>query len=454
MTLRTRLAVGAAVAVAVTVIAASLSAFLVTRARLLGDVDQSLQQQVEQVLHDGRAQRMPRGPFRRGDRFGGPQFASQVIAPSGALDGTSAGPGDIPVTTRDKAVAAGTEPDYFWDAMINGVPVRGLTARLGPVLADGTGAAYEVVRPIDEVRSVLSGLGIILLVVAGAGIALGAGLGWFISGRALRPVAVFTDETEDLADDGDLSRRLPEGGDDEIGRLTRVFNATLDQLEASADAQQRLVMDASHELRTPLASLRANIEVLQQAGSLPPDEHDALLRDVVQQTDELGALVTDIVHVGENANMIDEVQDVRLDDLVEASIERTRRLTPGITVLQDLSETVVDGVPERLARLVANLLDNAVKWTPADRPIEVRLHDRTLTVRDHGPGFATDDLPHVFDRFYRSPAARGMPGSGLGLSIVRQVADIHGAAVSAGNADGGGAVMTVVFPPLSEFDDN
>ncbi len=454
MTLRTRLAVGAAVAVAVTVIAASLSAFLVTRARLLGDVDQSLQQQVEQVLHDGRAQRMPRGHFRRGDRFGGPQFASQVITASGALDGTSAGPGDIPVTGRDKAVAAGTEPDYFWDAMINGVPVRGLTARLGPVLADGTGAAYEVVRPIDEVRSVLSGLGIILLVVAGAGIALGAGLGWFISGRALRPVAVFTDETEDLADDGDLSRRLPEGGDDEIGRLTRVFNATLDQLEASADAQQRLVMDASHELRTPLASLRANIEVLQQSGSLPPDEHDALLRDVVQQTDELGALVTDIVHVGENANMVDEVQDVRLDDLVEASIERTRRLTPGITVLQDLSETVVDGVPERLARLVANLLDNAVKWTPADRPIEVRLHDRTLTVRDHGPGFATDDLPHVFDRFYRSPAARGMPGSGLGLSIVRQVADIHGAAVSAGNADGGGAVMTVVFPPLSEFDDN
>ena len=453
MTLRTRLAVGAAVAVAVTVIAASLSAFLVTRARLLGDVDQSLQQQVEKVIHDGRTGRIPRGPLRRGDRFGGPQFASQVITAAGVLDGTSPASGDLPITARDKAVAAGTEPDYFWDATINGVPVRGLTARLGPVLADGTGAAYEVVRPIDEVRSVLSGLGIILLVVAGAGIALGAGLGWFISGRALRPVAMFTDETEDLADAGDLSRRLTEGGDDEIGRLARVFNATLDQLETSADAQRRLVADASHELRTPLASLRANIEVLQQAGSLPPGEHDALLRDVVQQTDELTALVTDIVHAGENTNMPEEVQDVRLDDLVEASIERTRRLSPGITVTQDLSETVVDGVPERLARLVANLLDNAVKWTPADRPIEVRLHDRTLTVRDHGPGFATDDLPHVFDRFYRSPAARDMPGSGLGLSIVRQVADLHGASVAAGNADGGGAVMTVVFPPLSDLDD-
>ena len=450
MTLRTRLAIGAAVAVAVTVIAASLSAFLVTRARLLGDVDQSLQQQVEKVIRDGRAERMPRGPLRRGDRFGGPQFASQVITAAGVLNGPSPATGDLPITARDKAVAAGTEPDYFWDATINGVPVRGLTARLGPVLADGTGAAYEVVRPVDEVRSVLSGLGIILLVVAGAGIALGAGLGWFISGRALRPVAMFTDETEDLADAGDLSRRLTEGGDDEIGRLARVFNGTLDQLETSADAQRRLVADASHELRTPLASLRANIEVLEQAGSLPPEEHDALLRDVVQQTDELTALVTDIVHAGENANIPEEVQDVRLDDLVAASIERTRRLTPSITVLQDLSETVVDGVPERLARLVANLLDNAVKWTPADRPIEVRLHDRTLTVRDHGPGFATDDLPHVFDRFYRSPAARGMPGSGLGLSIVRQVSEMHGATATAGNAPDGGGEMTIVFPPLSD----
>ena len=149
MTLRTRLAVGAAVAVAVTVIAASLSAFLVTRARLLGDVDQSLQQQVEKVIHDGRTGRIPRGPLRRGDRFGGPQFASQVITAAGVLDGTSPASGDLPITARDKAVAAGTEPDYFWDATINGVPVRGLTARLGPVLADGTGAAYEVVRSID-----------------------------------------------------------------------------------------------------------------------------------------------------------------------------------------------------------------------------------------------------------------------------------------------------------------
>jgi two-component system sensor histidine kinase MprB len=310
--------------------------------------------------------------------------------------------------------------------------------------------AVELARPVDEVQSVLSGLGIILLIVTGAGIALGGGLAWFITGRALRPVTDFTAETEGIAEAGDLSRRLPETGDDEIGRLAHVFNGTLDQLEASADAQRRLVADASHELRTPLASLRANIEVLQQPGSLPPDDHEALLRDVVEQTDELSALVTDIMHAGETTAMPDEVQDVRLDEITSAAIERIQRLHPGTTVLQDLSITVVDGVPERLNRLVANLLDNAVKWSPPDRPIEVRLHDRMLTVRDHGPGFTEADLPHVFERFYRSTESRGMPGSGLGLSIVRQVADMHGASAVAGNAAGGGGVMTVIFPPAED----
>ena len=187
-------------------------------------------------------------------------------------------------------------------------------------------------------------------------------------------------------------------------------------------------------------------EVLQQPGALPPEEHEALLRDVVQQTDELGALVTDIVHAGETTVRPDEAQDVRLDEIADAMIERTRRLSPGTTVLEDLSPTVVDGVPERLSRLVANLLDNAVKWNAAGQPIEVTLRDHVLTVRDHGPGFADDDLPHVFDRFYRSTAARGMPGSGLGLSIVQQVAETHGATATAGNAPGGGAVMSIAFP--------
>lgn len=457
MTIRRRIAIATAITVAVAVAAASLASYLAVRARLQGDVDASLRQQVERVLRVGPRGLPPPGIFQRGDRFGGPQVYSQVVTPQTGLsdgtarrgdrrrDGDRGGRGErvddvsLPVTQRDRDVAAGTSPPYFWDAEVQGVPLRGITA---PV---ASGVALEIARPVDEVQSVLQGLGIILLIVTGAGIAVGAGLGWVVTGRALRPVTDFTAETEALADAGDLSRRLPVQGDDEVARLARVFNGTLDELESSAEAQRRLVADASHELRTPLASLRANIEVLQQPGTLPPEEHAALLRDVVEQTDELAALVTDIVRAGETTVREDEAQDVRLDDIASAAIERIRRLHPGITVLEDLSPTVIDGVPERLNRLVANLLDNAVKWNNPSQPIEVTLTGGVLTVRDHGPGFMADDLPHVFDRFYRSAEARGKPGSGLGLSIVQQVAQMHGATVTAANAPGGGALMTVAF---------
>lgn len=461
MTIRRRLAIATAITVALAVAAASLASYLAVRARLLGEVDDSLRQRVERITREGPRGLPPPGIFERSDRFGGPQVYSQVVTPETGLTEGSAdaqrrgrGPGDrrgagdrgvrldavtLPVTDRDREVAAGTSRTYFWDAEVQGVPLRGVTA---PVAA---GVAVEFARPVDEVQSVLQGLGVILLVVTGAGIAVGAGLGWFLTGRALRPVTDFTAETEALAGAGDLSRRLPVNGDDEVARLARVFNGTLDQLESSAEAQRRLVADASHELRTPLASLRANIEVLQQPGTLPPEEHAALLRDVVEQTDELAALVTDIVRAGETIVRDDEAQDVRIDEITAAAIERIRRLHPGVTVLADLPPTVVDGVPERLNRLVANLLDNAVKWNAPGQPIEVALAHGVLTVRDHGPGFSDDDLPHVFDRFYRSAEARGKPGSGLGLSIVQQVAEMHGATVTAANAPGGGALMTVDF---------
>jgi len=449
VSIRRRVAIAAAVAVAVAVAVASLASYVAVRARLLATVDSSLRTLVERGLN-ARAL-PPRGEFRRGERFGGPLVYSQIVTPSSDL---SEGSGErrgrsararaddvrLPVTERDREVAAGSARAYFWDADIQGVSLRGITA---PV---ATGVAIELARPVDEVQSALKGLGIILLIVTGAGVAAGAGLGWVVSGRALRPVTAFTARTEELADAGDLSRRLPVVGDDEIARLARVFNGTLDKLESSAEAQRRLVADASHELRTPLASLRANIEVLQQPGDLLPEDHEALLRDVVEQTDELSALVTDIVRAGETSVREDEAQDVRLDEITDAAIERLRRLHPGVLVLEDLAPLVVDGVPERLNRLVANLLDNAVKWNAADKPIEVTLREGVLTVRDHGPGFAEDDLPRVFERFYRSPEARGMPGSGLGLSIVQQVAQMHGASVTAGNAPDGGAVLTVAFP--------
>ncbi|HEY8865570.1 MAG TPA: HAMP domain-containing sensor histidine kinase, partial [Solirubrobacteraceae bacterium] len=257
--------------------------------------------------------------------------------------------------------------------------------------------------------------------------------------------------TEKIASEGDVSRRMEVQGDDELGRLARSFNATLDDLERSVEAQRQLVADAGHELRTPIASLRANIQVLEDADRLPQHELEALRSDIVGELDELTALVADVVELARGTKPEEEADDVRLDLIVEALVERARR-RPGVAVEYDVlvEPTLVTGRAERISRAVSNLLDNARKWSPPGGPIEIRLRGGELSVRDHGPGFDENDLPHVFDRFFRSEHARSMPGSGLGLAIARQAAEAHGGSVSAENSAGGGAIVRVRFGATDE----
>ena len=277
---------------------------------------------------------------------------------------------------------------------------------------------------------------------------MAAVLGGVVARAALAPVARFTRQTEALTANPDLSQRLEIDGQDELARLARSFNATLDALERSAEAQRQLVADASHELRTPIASLRANIQVLQDADLLPEADRESLRADIIAELDELTALVGDVVELARGAKPSDVVDDVRIDQIVRALVERAeRRAGDGVVFRSTLQATVVSGEPERISRAVSNLLGNAHKWSPPGGLIEIDLHDGTLAIRDHGPGFGEADLPHVFDRFYRADNARGMPGSGLGLAIVRQAAEAHGGWVTAANAPDGGAVVTVAFGP-------
>jgi two-component system sensor histidine kinase MprB len=237
-------------------------------------------------------------------------------------------------------------------------------------------------------------------------------------------------------------------GKDELARLASSFNATLNALERSVEAQRHLVADASHELRTPIASLRANIQTLEDADRLPREERDGLRADIIGELDELTALVGDLVELARGTKAGEHVDEVRLDQIVAALVERAERRAAGTIAFRTaLEPTVVRGAPDRISRAVSNLLDNARKWSPSGRPIEVELEDGTLSVRDHGPGFADEDLPYVFDRFYRAENARGMPGSGLGLAIVRQAAESHGGSAEALNAAGGGAVIRISFGP-------
>jgi two-component system, OmpR family, sensor histidine kinase MprB len=286
---------------------------------------------------------------------------------------------------------------------------------------------------------------LVLILVGAAGVVLGGALAAVVARTALAPIGRFTRRTEEIAHDPDISHRIEARGSDELARLARSFNSTLDALERSVEAQRQLVADASHELRTPIASLRANIQTLEHADRLPQAELESLHADIVAELDELTALVADIVELARGAKPGGPEDDVRLDEIVESVAHRARSRSNAVAVDVSTEPTIVRGAPDRIQRAVSNLVDNAMKWSPDNGRVEIELAGGRLSVRDHGPGFEESDLPHVFDRFYRADNARSLPGSGLGLAIVRQAAEAHGGQVEAANAPGGGAVVRVTF---------
>jgi two-component system sensor histidine kinase MprB len=299
---------------------------------------------------------------------------------------------------------------------------------------------------------------VILLLVVLGGMGLAVVLGRLAAKRVLAPLAEVAATAQHITETEDLSARINVRDNDEVGQLATRFNAMLGRLEASrsaldesARAQRQLVADASHELRTPVTSLRTNIEILLEHEDLNDDERRRMLSDVVEQTEELTALVGDLIELARGDLPPDSTEDVRLDRVVEDSLERAQRNFPGVTFAASVQPALVEGVPERLGRAVNNLLDNAARHSPPGGTVEVEVGAGGVTVRDHGSGIDEADLPYVFDRFYRGATSRGQQGSGLGLAIVRQVAAQHGGLISAANAPNGGAVFTLSLPvsPLS-----
>ena len=451
MKLRTRMAAVAGLAVALTVVALAVAIYGAARSTLRGQIDSALRDRAAQVQNarghrDGPAGNPGGGDFDDGgpppNPFGDAAGKVQYVSPRGVVVSSTISGTPLPVVARTRELAASGVGSYFSDAHVSGVHLRVLTVGLG-----ARGVA-QIARPLTEVDRAQRDLLVVLLVVGGIGILVAAALGFVVARAALAPVSRFTRRTEALTANPDLSQRLEIHGQDELARLARSFNATLDALERSAEAQRHLVADASHELRTPIASLRANIQVLQDADQLPEADRESLRADIIAELDELTALVGDVVELARGSKPSDVVDDVRIDQIVRALVERAeRRAGDGVTFRVGRQPTVGSGAPEGISPAISNQHGNAPNLSPPRGQIEIDLVDGTLTVRDHGPGFEEADLPHVFDRFYRADNARGMPGSGLGLAIVRQAAEAHGGSVSAVNAAGGGALVTVSFGP-------
>jgi two-component system, OmpR family, sensor histidine kinase MprB len=433
MTLRSRIALIAASAVAVAVLAASVGIYVATARTLRGTVDQAL---MELALEEGGVAVGPgfRGGPRHG-RFGGAGGTLQVVTEGGII--LSSGGDRLPVSEATVAAAAGQREAFYETVTVDGSPVRILT-----IPAQG-GFALQLGRSIAEVETVLDDLQRQLLLAGLLGIGLAAGLGTVVSRRAVRPVEELTRIAEEVATTRDLTRRIGWDQPDEIGRLAAAFDRMLVQLERARTAQEQLVADASHELRTPLTSLRTNIEVLAQLERLDPAERRQLVDDVVVQLDEFSRLVGALVELARGDEPAAVNEAVRLDEVVRHVA--TRFVDRGLDLRVVARPTVVLGDRDRLERLVVNLLENARKYGDGNE-VEVEVADGRLVVRDHGPGIPDEDLPHVFDRFYRSAAARGAPGSGLGLAIVRQDVDAHGGTIAASNAPDGGAVFSARLP--------
>jgi two-component system, OmpR family, sensor histidine kinase MprB len=455
MSFRRRLTLACAAAVALAVALAAGLAYWLVRDALRDRIDTSLREQ-----GDALSAARPFGvPLPRTDAEEQMLLERRAIALRGRspLDGPAVfvqvnGPdGSVEVAPGERAAALLGREEVAAIASDDGSPVLADVERGGRhlrVYAVRTpeGDVLQVARSLDEVDDTLAtlriGLGGIVLVGIGAAL----GLAWLATRTAVRPVAELTDAAEHVARTRDLTRRIEREGDDELSRLAGAFNTMLEALDESQRAQRRLVADASHELRTPLTSLRTNLEVLGRGG-LGAADHERLRADVIAQLEELTLLVADLVDLARDEEPVAEREALRLDELVAAAVQRAERHAPAVRFTTDLEPVVVDGVRSRLDRAIANLLDNAAKY--GEGTVEVTLRGGVLTVRDHGPGIADEDLPFVFDRFYRAASARGRPGSGLGLAIVRQAAEAHGGSVHADRAPDGGAVLRLALSPSS-----
>lgn len=337
---------------------------------------------------------------------------------------------------------------------------RGASARTG-VATDGE--QYRIVavpitqlgnyalvlgRPLEPTNNTLRSVSLVLVIFGALGVGVAAVVGATVARSSLRPVRQLSAAVEHVTATDDLEPiTIAASGD--LALLADSFNAMLTSLASSRERQRQLIADAGHELRTPLTSLRTNIELLTadaSTGMLKPADRTEILADVNAQLAEFTSLIGDLVQLAREDGVTASPEPIDLRDVIRSALDRVRRRAHGVDFDVELNPYYVVGEADTLERAFTNLLDNAVKWSPAGGTVRVQLEGGRFRVADQGPGIAEADLPFVFDRFFRAETARNTPGTGLGLSIVAQAVDRHGGWVRASRSAQGGAEFTVQLP--------
>ena len=441
MSLALRVAVLTTMAVAATLGVVSAIVFVVVRAEFESSLDESMLRRAHAAAEANFAEATIRqtpaetlavadvqlAVLRGGQLFSGDAYAAKPF-----------------ISNYELEVSIGEQKQSTRTARIDGTPYRVVAVQAGQ------GTALVMAQSMESIDYALERLKVILLLCSAAGVALAGIAGWAVAANGLRPVRRLTAATERVARTSELTP-IEVTGHDELARLTTSFNAMLQALDASQTRQRQLVADAGHELRTPLTSLRTNIELIGQAAdneerSLTDEQRHEIMGDVRAQLEELTTLVGDLVELARDEPMARDPEPLDFSDVVTQAVDRVRLRAHTVTFDVELESWMVFGEPQLLERAVTNLLDNAAKWSPPEGTVHVRLAGGELTVRDEGPGIDAADLPHIFDRFYRSSEARTLPGSGLGLSIVRRAAERHGGTVEVESPPGEGTTFTLTLP--------
>jgi len=338
----------------------------------------------------------------------------------------------------------------------DGTPCRIVSVPLPPT--DGLAFGYVLVlgRDLTATNRTLGLLRLMQGMAGLIGLGLGLGAGIALARSSLRSIRHLSQGVDRITQT-DRLEPVEVVGDDEVAHLSRSVNSLVGSLSVSRQRQRRLIADASHELRTPLTSLRTNVELLiadENSRMLPQGARVDILRDIAEQVGEFAALIGDLVALSQEAGLKPAGRaPLDFQSVVERAVARAQRRGPGLVFDVAVEPTLVEGDAAALERAITNLLDNAVKFSPPGGRITVRLADHRLTVRDQGPGIADEDLPHIFERFYRSDRSRNTPGTGLGLSIVDHTVQSHGGTVRVERPQGGGAEFVVWLPAAKDVGD-
>lgn len=459
MSVRLRLTLWYSALIAITLIISSVILYVVLQQSMVFDADAFLTSKAKDL---GASTQVLGGPATFWvrlpdlDRFTESDVFVQVLDQNGDVLDESLSMGNYGTPMDPLGVAPGiTGQTSARTVAVRGIRIRVDTIpfRLPTEETSGLFHVLQVGRAFGRVEATLTWLRRSLLFGDSVLTIVAAGVGWLMAGSSLRPIVRTTRAVQVIGESGRLDRRIEYSGPaDEIGDLIHTFNRMLDRLEASISGQRRFIADASHELRTPLTTLRLNVELLRRDRTAEPPERAEVLDDVGSELDRLSRLVQGMLDLARaDAGMHFDKQVVRADELIREVHHQVRPTANGVLLtVGDLVPTTLNASPDYLKQLLLTLVDNALKYTPSGGKVRLDLERDgrwvKFVVADSGPGVAPEDLPHIFERFYRAKSVRRQRGTGLGLAVAQWIANEHGGHIDVQSAPETGSVFTAWLP--------